>query len=172
MADNIISGVYPPHFDKYISLVENDAMNSILEKQAEKASEYFNSMPQEKWSYKYAENKWTVKEVLQHITDTERVFSFRALAFSRKDSHTLPSFDENEYASNSNANNRTADSLIEEFLAVRKSTGSFFDGLSSDQLNYVGKASNYEMSVNAIGYMIAGHFAHHMKILKEKYFPG
>jgi len=172
MPDNKIEGVYPPFFEKYISLVENEEMTSILEKQAKKAVDFFSSIPQEKWSYKYAENKWTVKEVLQHITDTERVFSFRALAFSRKDPHTFPSFDENEYASNSNANNKTVDALIEEFLAVRKSTQFLFDGFSSDQLNYSGKASTYEMTVKSIGYMIAGHFAHHMKILKEKYFPG
>jgi uncharacterized damage-inducible protein DinB len=171
MADHNSLGVYPPNFDKYISLVDNEELNSILERQATEALNFFNSIPEEKWTHKYAENKWTVKEVLQHITDTERVFSFRALAFSRKDPHTLPSFDENEYASNSNANNRTPQNLVDEFLIVRKSTQFLFDGFSSDQLNYVGKASTYEMSVKAIGYMIAGHFAHHMKILKQKYFP-
>jgi hypothetical protein len=172
MADNKISGVYPPFFDKYISLVDNEELDTILKKQAGEASEFFNVIPENKWLHKYAENKWTVKEVLQHITDTERVFCFRALAFSRKDPNTFPSFDENEYASNSNANKKTPSNLIEEFLAVRKSTEFLFDGFSSDQLNYVGKASTYEMSVKAIGYMIAGHYVHHMKILKEKYFPG
>ena len=170
MADNRSIGVYPSFFSTYISLVETEELPVILKKQATEAAGFFNSVPKDKWLYKYAENKWTVKDVLQHITDTERVFSFRALAFSRKDPNTFPSFNENEYAKNSNASNRRPEDLIEEFLAVRKSTQLLFDGFSDEQLSNIGKASSKEMSVNAIGYMIAGHFAHHMKILKERYF--
>jgi len=163
-------GAHPPNFNRYISLVENEELNSLLKKQPEEASRFFNSIPQDKWLYRYAENKWTIKEVLQHITDTERVFAFRALVFARKDPNTFPSFNENEYANNSNANNRNAADLIEEFLAVRKSTQLLFESFSDAQLNATGKASSYEMSVMAIGYMIPGHFEHHLKILKERYF--
>lgn len=169
MGDNKISGVYPPNFDKYISLVDNEELITILEKQAGEASEFFNSISEDKWSYKYAENKWTVKQVLQHITDIERVFSFRALVFARKDPNTFPSFNENEYAKNSRADSRNPEDLIEEFLAVRKSSQLLFKSFSEAQLQSVGKISNYEMSVKAIGYMIAGHFVHHIKILKERY---
>ncbi|MDE3184520.1 MAG: DinB family protein [Bacteroidota bacterium] len=163
-------GVYPPNFNRYISLVEDEELNSILKKQPAESSAFFNSIPQDKWLYKYAENKWTIKEVLQHITDTERIFSFRALVFARKDPNTFPSFNENEYAKNSNANDRNPADLIEEFLAVRKSTQLLFESFSDEQLNAIGKASSYEMSVKAVGYMIAGHFTHHLKILKERYF--
>ena len=163
-------GAYPPYFSRYISLVENEELNSILKKQPAESFPFFNSISQDKWSYKYAENKWTIKEVLQHITDTERVFAFRALVFARKDPNTFPSFDENEYANNSKANDRNPADLIEEFLAVRKSTQLLFESFSDEQLNAIGKASSYEMSVMAIGYMIPGHFEHHLKILKERYF--
>ena len=162
-------GVYPPYFNKYISLVETEDLSSILEKQINEVSEFFNSVPEDKWLYKYEENKWTIKEVWQHITDTERVFSFRALAFARKDPNTFPSFNENEYAKNSYADNRNPKDLIEEFLAVRKSSQLLFKSFSPSQMETVGKASNNEMSVNAIGYMIAGHFQWHLNILKERY---
>ncbi len=169
MQDRKPIGVYPVNFNKYIELVQNEELHSILNKQGEEAESLFNSIPENKWLYKYAEGKWSVKEVLQHITDTERVFSFRAFVFSRKDPNTFPSFDENEYARNSNADNKNPKDLIEEFLTVRKSTQLLFNGFSEEQLNSAGKASSYEMNVNSIGYMIAGHFAHHIKILKERY---
>ena len=162
-------GVYPPAFRNYISLVENEDLSFILEKQMNEAAQFFNSVQEDKWLFKYAENKWTIKEVLQHITDTERVFSFRALAFARKDPNTFPSFNENEYAKNSDADNRNPKDLIEEFLAVRKSSQLLFKSFTPSQLETVGKAGNNQMSVNAIGYMIAGHFQWHVNILKERY---
>lgn len=161
--------VYPPFFNKYIELVQNEELHSILNKQSEQAESFFNSIPENKWLYKYGEDKWSVKEVLQHIADTERVFNFRAFVFSRKDPNSFPSFNENEYARNSNADNKDPKDLIEEFLVVRKSTQTLFNGFSQAQLNAVGKASSYEMDVASVGYMIAGHFAHHIKILKERY---
>lgn len=169
MAEQKSLGVYPPYFNNYMSFVENYDLEEILSTQPGNAEAFFNSLPEDRWLYKYAENKWTVKEVLQHIIDTERVFTYRALAFSRKDPNTLPSFNENEYAKNSNGNSRSPKDLIEEFLAVRKSSELLFKSLSDTELNAVGKTSNYEMSVKAIGYMIAGHFAHHVNILKERY---
>jgi hypothetical protein len=162
-------GAYPSHFNKYISLVENEGLNSILQKQAAESEKFFSAIPQDKWLYKYAENKWTIKEVLQHITDTERVFSFRALVFARKDPNVFPSFDENEYAKNSNATEKNPEELIQEFLGVRKSTQLLFKGFSEKQLEAIGKASSYEMSVAAVGYMIAGHVLHHLNILQERY---
>lgn len=169
MEDKNAIGVYPPFFDKYISFVRNEDLNSVLERQSKETENIFSSIQPDKWLYKYEENKWTIKEVLQHISDTERVFSFRALVFARKDPNAFPSFDENSYAKNSNSNNRNPGDLIEEFLAVRKSTQLLFKGFSATQLDAVGTASSNEMSVAAIGYMIAGHLAHHLHILKERY---
>ncbi len=163
------TGVYPAHFNKYIALVQNEELNFILNKQASEGETFFNSIHANKWLYKYGEDKWTIKEVLQHITDTERVFSNRAFVFSRKDPNTIQSFNENEYAKNSNANYRNPKDLIDEFLAVRKSTVLLFNGFSEEQLNAIGKGSSYEMDVKSVGYMIAGHFAHHINVLNEKY---
>jgi hypothetical protein len=166
------TGLYPDHFSRYIELVQDKELNSILNAQATEAESFFNSIPENKWLYKYAEGKWTVKEVLQHITDTERVFSNRAFVFSRKDPNIIQSFDDKEYAKNSNANSKNPKDLIEEFLAVRKSAELLFKGFSQEQLNAIGKGSSYEMDVKAVGYMIAGHYKHHINILKEKYLPG
>jgi hypothetical protein len=162
-------GIYSPHFYNYIKLVENEDLKTVLKNQLQESEKFFTSIPEEKHLYKYAENKWSVKEVIQHIIDTERVFDYRALAFSRKDIHTLPSFDENDYAKNSNADSRNWQDLMNEFMVVRKSTIFLFQSFSPEQSDAVGKASDYEMSVKAMGYTIAGHFAHHINILKERY---
>jgi hypothetical protein len=168
-ANNSKTGIYAPHFYDYIKLVENKNLESVLKDQLKESEHFFNSIPKEKHLFKYDENKWTIKEVIQHIIDTERVFSYRALAFARKDIHTLPSMDENDYAKNSNANNRNWQDLINEFISVRKSSVSLYESFSSEQLNAVGKSGNFEMSVKAYGFTIAGHLAHHINILKERY---
>lgn len=162
-------GTYAKHFYPYIKLVENENMNPVLKNQMQQAEDFFNSIPEEKHLYRYGADKWSIKEVIQHIIDTERVFAYRALAFSRKDVHTLPSMDENSYAVNSDADNRKFHDLIDEFKAVRQSTIFLFNSFSPSQLNEVGKASDYEMSVKAMGYTIAGHAAHHINILKDRY---
>ncbi|MEO8854184.1 MAG: DinB family protein [Ginsengibacter sp.] len=161
--------LYPPHFIQYIHLVDNENLQTLLEKQGEDVVSFLKSIPVDKRLYKYEEGKWTVQEVLQHVIDCERVFHFRALVFSRKDPNTFPSFDENNYIKFSNANNKNWENLIGEFIAVRKSTEYLFNSFSQDQLDQMGKASNYEMNVNALGYLIAGHLAHHINILKERY---
>jgi len=168
-AKNSNVGIYARHFYPYIKLVENEDLKTVLQNQMQETEDFFNSIPEEKYLYKYAEGKWSIKEVIQHIIDTERVFVYRALAFSRKDVHILPSMDENNYAANSNADSRKFQDLIDEFLAVRKSAIFLFNSFSSEQLDAVGKASDYEMSVKAMGYTIAGHAAHHINILKERY---
>jgi uncharacterized damage-inducible protein DinB len=163
------TGVYPDYFYNYIKLVENENLGDALKNQIPEIQSFFSSIEEEKRDYKYAEGKWTIKEVLQHIIDTERIFAYRALAFARKDVNTLPSFDENSYAKNSNADKRNWNELTEELMAVRKTTDFLFNCFSEEQLNTVGKASNYEMSVKALGYTIAGHLAHHVNVLKERY---
>jgi hypothetical protein len=168
-AKNSDVGIYARHFYPYIKLVENEDLKTILQNQMQAIKDFFCSIPDGKYFYKYAPGKWSIKEVIQHIIDTERVFAYRALAFSRKDIHTLPSMDENIYALNSNAGDRKWADLIDEFVAVRKSNIFLFNSFSPQQLNEVGKASDYEMSVKAMGYTIAGHAAHHINILKERY---
>jgi hypothetical protein len=160
---------YPFYFSNYIQLVEQEDLNSVLKNQIETSKQFFNSIPEEKIDYRYAEGKWNIKEVLQHIIDTERVFAYRALAFARQEPNALPGMDENSYAKNSNADSRKWKDLIDEFEAVRQSTIHLYQSFSESQLELTGKTVSYEISVRALGYTIAGHSAHHINILKERY---
>ena len=112
-----------------------------------------------------------MKELLQHLIDAERIFAYRALTFSRKDKNNLPGWDEEEYAKHYFSNERTLNSLIEEFEAVRKSSVIFFENLNTEQLNEKGIANGNEISVETIGKLIIGHNVHHLNIIKERYLP-
>ncbi|HEY5463787.1 MAG TPA: DinB family protein [Hanamia sp.] len=162
-------GIYPPYFYTYIKLVENEDLKTVLKNQVTEYGQFLNSIPEEKRLYKYAERKWSIKEALQHIIDAERVFAYRAMAFSRKDVHALPSFDDKGYAANSNADNRKWEDLVEEFTTLRKSTEYLFNSFSQEQMDNVGIASDHEMNVKALGYIIAGHAKHHINIIRERY---
>ncbi|GGG44456.1 DNA damage-inducible protein DinB [Croceivirga lutea] len=122
-----------------------------------------------KLNYAYAVNKWTLAEVLLHLNDAERIFQYRALRFARNDNTSLPGFDENNYVVASNANLRTKISLIEEGRLLRQSTLSLFQHFSTSDLARIGTASNSQMSVRAIGFVICGHQLHHIDIIKERY---
>ena len=160
---------YPPYFNTYIKLVAEDDVQLAIKNQAVVAEDFFNSITEEQSTYKYAEGKWSIKEVLQHIIDTERVFAYRALAFARQEPNALPGMDENSYAKNSNADSRKWKDLIDEFEAVRQSTIHLYQSFSESQLEAEGKTVSHEISVRALGYTIAGHSAHHINILKERY---
>ncbi len=163
------SNTYPPYFNTYIKLVEEENINNALKDQLPVAEEFLNSITEEQSFYKYAEGKWSIKEVLQHIIDAERVFVYRAMAFARQEQNLLPSFDENEYAANSHADDRPWKELTGELVALRKSTIFFFDSLSEEDFNTIGKASNYEISVLALAYVTVGHLTHHLNLIKERY---
>ena len=126
-------------------------------------------LPEAKWDYAYGPGKWTLKEVLQHIIDTERVFAYRLLRISRGDKTPLPGFDENEYVNMSNARDRDPDALIDEYINVRRSTISLIDSLPNDVLLKMGTASDHPISVRALVYIIAGHEQHHLSIIRERY---
>ncbi|MEO5648617.1 MAG: DinB family protein [Ginsengibacter sp.] len=160
---------YPPYFNNYIKLISENDVQSALKNQTPIAEHFFNLITEEQSTYKYAEEKWTVKEILQHVIDAERVFAYRSLTFARRDNHILHPFDENDYAAYSNANNRTWKELIEEFMALRRSTELLFHSFTEENLNTEGKASDYTMTVLALGYVIAGHLAHHIHIIRERY---
>ena len=163
------NGIYPAYFYNYIRLVENEDLNTILKKQLTESQAFFNSVPKEKYDYKYADGKWSIKEAMQHMIDTERVFSYRALAFSRKDVNVLPSFDDKIYSANAKSATREWNDLVDEFTAVRNSTQLLYKSFSPEQLDFPGKASDYEMNARAMGFTIAGHTAHHINIIKERY---
>jgi exoribonuclease II len=160
---------YPEYFQRYIKQVKEDDLKLAFKNQMPAAEIFFQSINEEFSKKKYAEGKWTIKEVLQHIIDAERVFSYRAMCFARKEQHILPSFDENGYALNSNANNRDWNELIEEFAATRKSTEYLFNSFTDEALNTVGKASDYTITVTAVGFVTVGHVNHHIRIIQERY---
>ena len=156
-------------FHGYINQVKQDDLMTAFHKQSKKAIRFFKNIPEEKTDYAYAEGKWTLKELLQHIIDAERVFCYRALTFSRNDKNNLPGFDENTWASESNASKRNWKDLLEEFKSLRKSTEYLFSSFSDEQLEMSGTSNNTPNYVLAWGFIITGHCTHHIKIIKERY---
>ena len=157
------------YFHNYINYVIGDSVQEVIQNHSKELLEFYMNLPEAKADYAYAEGKWTIKEVLQHTTDSERVFSYRALRFARKDATPLPSFDQNLYAANSHAASRTLQWLKEEFAAVRKSTELLLQSFSEEQLAQTGTAGNNSITVNAIAFIIYGHLLHHKKILEDNY---
>ena len=161
----------PEYFDRYINLVDdipllkalNDYGWPLLSSEMENLVALGDKV--------YAENKWTIKDILQHIIDGERIFSYRALSFARNDRTHLPGFDENAYADETNTDDRSLTELTNEFINVRKSTIDLFNSFSDDQLQRTGISNNREISVLALGFTITGHLIHHMNVIKVKYYP-
>jgi len=156
-------------FHPYINQVPETDITAAFTNQDHQLIAFFNGIPPEKYDYRYAEGKWTLKEVLQHIIDAERIFTYRALRFSRKDPAPLHGFDENLYAENSKAGSRSWEGLVEEFTHVRKSSGLFFCSLDEEQLEAGGISSGSPIYVRALGYIVLGHALHHRNIIKERY---
>ena len=159
----------PGHFHLYINQVDETELMDGMKKQSSSFPQFLESIPAEKREYRYADGKWTVKEMLQHMVDAERIFSYRALCFARKDPTSLPSFDENAYADNSKADKRNWDDLLDEFKTVRRSTEIMFGSFDNEQLETSGMANNNSVYVLAIGFIIVGHVNHHLKVIKERY---
>lgn len=161
---------YPEYFDRYISLVEADSIAALISKYNDAQIQYIDTLPDDKADFAYAENKWTVKEALQHIIDTERVFAYRVLALSRGETQTLTGFDQNIYTQNCNVQHRALDDVKEEFKAVRRATNILLQSLSEEQLLRMGNIADYQASANAFAYNIYGHFIHHQRVFTERYF--
>ena len=160
---------YNSYYGVYIDKATNRDIIKGLEKDSLQFIEFVEAIPEEKFSYAYENGKWTIAEVLQHIIDTERIFSYRALRFARKDSSPLVGFDQDVYVPNSYANNISKSHFIEDFRAVRNSSISLFKGFTSDMLTWVGQASGSPMSARAIGYILSGHQKHHLDVIKQRY---
>jgi len=160
---------YAPYYRNYINLVEAEDLQEAFSKYNQVIKSFYNSLPESKGNFAYAEGKWSIKELLQHVIDTERIFAYRALCIARKDTTAFPGFDENQYTLHSNANGRTLTDLQIEFSAVRHSTNLLFQSFFEEQLNERGTASNHSVTVNAIGFMLIGHLLHHKNILEERY---
>jgi uncharacterized damage-inducible protein DinB len=163
------SNDYAAYYSTYISKVEGDTIKEVIKKYSEPLLQFYTSLPEDKADHRYAEGKWTVKELLLHIIDAERIFSYRALRIARKDKTPLPGFDENAYTPASKASDRTLQSLEDEFAAVRKATDIMISTFDKEQLSERGTASDQPVTVNAIAFIMFGHMIHHKQILQERY---
>lgn len=159
----------PPFYHRYISLVQQDDVNRALSDNTSKTVALLEEIPEEKWSHRYETGKWSIREMVQHLIDAERIFSYRALCIARGEKQSLPGFEENDYAAASGADRRNKEDLLEEFRLVRKSTEALFRSFTEDQLHKIGVANNKTIPVNAIGFITAGHAMHHLNILRERY---
>ncbi len=161
---------FAPFYANYItkSLQHTNVVDGLKQLREENIA-FFQAIPKDKLEYQYEVGKWTPKDILLHLIDAERIFCYRALRISRNDMTPLPGFEENDYVPFANANNRTIESLLEEYKAVRNATITLFDNLTEDQLMRVGIASNSTISVRAIGSIIIGHELHHKSVLEERY---
>ena len=159
----------PPFFHNYVNQAPGNDVNKVIGEQSASLFRFLSRIPAVKRNYRYARGKWTIQEMLQHLVDTERVFAYRALCFARQDKTSLPSFDENSYALHSGAGRRDWNDLIDEFKALRRSTEIMFRSFNKKQLQTEGIANQHSVSVLAMGFIIAGHVNHHLRILKERY---
>lgn len=160
---------FPIYYASYISQVNASSLQEAVTIYSKKLLDFFLSIPEEKAEFRYATGKWTIKELLQHLVDTERIMCYRVLRISRKDKTPLSSFDENSFATHSLANQRSLVDIKAEFMAVRKSTDLFIASLTDEQLAESGTASNLPITANALGFIIFGHMLHHKQVLLEKY---
>ena len=161
---------YNPYFQHYIDLVESGEFLAVFDRNTEQTGRYFNNIPTDKHDYRYAEGKWTIKEVLMHIIDTERVFAYRTLVCLRGDHATpLHSMDDNLYASNIDVSSRTMESLIREFGVVRSNSRLLFENVTEVQSKFLGNGVTHPFSARALGLIMMGHILHHMNIINERY---
>jgi uncharacterized damage-inducible protein DinB len=164
------NGEFAAYATMYIDLLPNDRLVlKHLEENLSIAKNLVLSLPPEKLLYRYAENKWTIKEVLVHIVDDERIYAYRAMCIARGEQISLPGFDQDDYALNSSANNRVIRNVMEEYEAVRRSTIAMVNGFTETDLAKTGTANNHKASVRGLIYHLAGHELHHLNLIRTKY---
>jgi hypothetical protein len=160
---------YAPFHSSYVGAVPDGDVLALLERQGRETVALLRSISEKKSQHRYQPGKWSIRQVVGHIIDAERVFTYRALTFARGDAIALPGFDENQWAEGSNADHRTLAELIDEFAAVRAASVALFRGFGESEFARSGKASGHNASVRALAYVTTGHERHHVKILKERY---
>ncbi len=163
---------YAPYQQVYIDLVPEEDIVSALEKQGRETAALLHMISDEKASFRYAPEKWSVKQVVGHFTDTERIFCYRALAIARGEAKSLPGFDEKAYAAASDADRRKIGDLAAEYEAVRQATVALFRGLSPEAWKRSGVANEKPVTVRAVAHVVLGHERHHLRVLRERYGLG
>jgi uncharacterized damage-inducible protein DinB len=159
----------PPFYKSYVKQVEEGDLLQALRISGHRTQELIHSIHIDKADYRYADNKWSIRELLCHMIDAEWIFAYRALRFARQDKTPLSGWDENTYAPHANAAGRTLKKLADEMGHLRTSSIDLFESFTPEMLTRKGVANNNEMSVAVLGFVIAGHETHHCKILKERY---
>lgn len=157
------------YYSTYINKTDGLSLRDDLKSSGEKTIAFLKTIPLDKLEYRYAEGKWTIKEIIQHLMDAERIFAYRALRIARKGKTPLPGFEQDDYVTPSQANKRLIEDLINEFKAIKLATVTLFDSFSDEMLLSLGTASNSPISVRAIGFIIMGHEIHHCNVIKERY---
>ena len=162
---------YPnaPYFAEYLKFEADENLFEVLRNQSIEICGIFENLAKGQAEFAYAEGKWSLKGLLGHIVDSERIFSYRVLAISRGEKTALPGFDENEYADVADVSKRSVASLADEMRAVRKSSELLFNSFTDKDLNTSGTANTHAITVNALGFVTLGHFLHHKRILEERY---
>lgn len=161
---------FPEKYNTYINTLDsNTNLIEGMEISLYEFIRFVQSIPLGKHDYRYAEGKWTIKDIIQHLIDSERVFSYRALRLGRNDQTELASFDENEFASQAGGNLRTLQNLLTELSTVRQSTLLLYKTFTAEQLHQQWKSGNNEVSLAALGFIIMGHQQHHKQIFEERY---
>lgn len=159
----------PSHFLRYVEHVRTFDFIDALSESSARMQEFLRNVPEAKGTYRYAEGKWSIKEVLTHLMDAERIFAYRALRFSRNDKTELPGFEENDYAPEANAHARTIKQLSDEMIRLRATSIDLFASFTPEMLERTGIASKNEATVKVYAYLISGHEMHHLSIFKERY---
>ena len=167
LPDNEYALFYEPYIEALVSN-EKNILENLKETHLE-AIALLKDLPETKQHYRYAEGKWTIKELIQHFIDAERVLSYRALRFARRDATNLPGYEEDDYVKNSNGDTRDYNDLLEEFSAVRNTTILLFNSFTHESLQRIGSANGSIISVRALGFIISGHLQHHLTIIKDRY---
>lgn len=160
---------YAPYFGRYIAEAGSADPLSTLREQLTSTAAVFAAVDESRAGYRYEPGKWSIREMLGHLTDSERIFSYRALRLARADATPLPSFDENDFMKFAEFDSRPLTSLLEEWRAVRRATVALFENLGDDALRRRGTVSGGPMSARALAWIIAGHERHHLRILRERY---
>jgi uncharacterized damage-inducible protein DinB len=164
-----LPGTFQPYAATYINQVQEDHLPQAFKAQHALLNEFFESIPPEKENYAYAPGKWTLKQMLQHIIDAERIFAYRALCIARGETLDLPGFEENDYAANSHASNRNWKELVEELRAVRRTTEILFNSFTEEAVMNKGLANNFPVTPHSLGFILIGHLYHHVTVIKERY---
>jgi len=160
---------HAPEFSNYVALVGEGDIIQTLERQIENSLSLLRTIPSDKANFRYAPEKWSVKELLGHLIDSERIFSYRALRFARNDQTPLPGYEQNDYVRNADFDRRNLADMAEEFATVRRATIQLFRSLNETDWMRRGKANENDISVRALAYIIAGHELHHMEVLRTRY---